>query len=142
VPAPLEGELPHSDTPAPEEHDVSVSGAGPRVRRRRPERDAAPTPARKGATAALAMFAAAIAAELATLAWVWLSGAGPSDAASAFWGVGGILVAISFFVAPAVALSLPKTERRSFWATGVICAFLAFILWGVTCGLGGGMLIG
>lgn len=90
---------------------------------------------RKGTTAALAMFAVAVAAVLGALAWVWLSGAGQEQAANAFLGVGGMLVAIFLFAGPAVALSLPKAERRSFWATGVICAFLGFILWGVTCGL-------
>jgi hypothetical protein len=137
--SPAPGDAPLREAPAREDGEVSAFGAGPRVRRRGHDQDAVPTPVRKGTTAALAMFAVAVAAELGALAWVALSGAGPEQAANAFLGVGGMLVAIFLFAAPAVALSLPKPERRSFWATGVICAFLGFILWGVTCGLAAGI---
>jgi len=132
--SPASGDDPLHEAPAPEDGEVSAFGAGPRVRRRL-DLDSESRPVRKGTTAALAMFAVAVAAELGALAWVWLSGAGQEQAANAFLGVGGMLVAIFIFAAPAVALALPKPERRSFWATGVICAFLGFILWGVTCGL-------
>ena len=120
---------PPHETPAPEDD-----------RRREPRRRHRGEPAipvRRGVTAALAMFAVAAAAVLATFAWARLSGAAPDSAANAFVAVGGVLLVVGLFALPAVSLALPRDARGPFWSTGILCAFMTVILWGVTCGLAG-----
>ncbi|HEX8243893.1 MAG TPA: hypothetical protein VF541_10365 [Longimicrobium sp.] len=122
------------ETPAADEHR--------RQGLRRRHRAEPPTPVRRGVTAALAMFAVAAAAVLATFAWARLSGAPAASAANAFVAVGGVLCVAALFAAPAVSLALPRAARGPFWSTGILCAFMTLILWGVTCGLAGAMRVG
>jgi hypothetical protein len=124
------------ETEAPEGEAVSAFGARARPRRRRA---GPPTPVRRGVTAALAMFAAAAVLVLATFLWALLSHATPDGKANAFFAVGMLIFVVSLFAAPAVSLALPPAARGPFWSTGFLCAFMLFILWGVTCGVSGAM---
>lgn len=125
-----------SETPAPDGGQLS---GFPRPPRRRHGAEPAPTAVRRGVTAALAMFAVAVALVLATFAWAWLAHPTPASAANAFMAVGGLILVVGVLAAPAVSLALPRAARGPFWATGIVCAFMTMIVWGVTCGLAGAM---
>jgi hypothetical protein len=90
-----------------------------------------PDATRRGVLAALLIFGAAIALHLVTLAGVELSG--DSNNAWIFLPEGLLVIACSLIAAVIVSVKLPPHSRGPFWAAGVVCMFLSFIIWGATC---------
>lgn len=99
-----------------------------------PEYAARPRPpdaTRRGVTAALLIFGAAVALHLVTLVGVKLSG--DSNNAFLFLPEGLFVIAAALVAATLITVKLPPESRGPFWATGVVCMFLSFIIWGATC---------
>ena len=127
---------PVHEAPAAERGEVSAFGAGrPVPRGEHPARREPPSLTWQGVRTALAMFVVSGCISVGTLAWARLSGASSDEAFSAFVAVGVGMGIVAALAAPAVSLWLPRGARGPFWSTGIIMAFLGFILWGGTCGL-------
>jgi hypothetical protein len=132
------------DDAAPGREEVSAFGAGraPRGTRHRQEPLAPRSPVRQGVTAALVLFGAAVALELVAMAGVRLSHDPNANVGNVFLGLGLFLMVVGPMIAGVVSLRLPKAARGPFWSAGVLCAFMAMILWGVTCAVSGTPRIG
>lgn len=100
------------------------------------------SPVRRGVTAALTLFAIAVAVELIALASVRMSPDPDAHVVNVFLGTGMLIFVAGLYAALTVSARLPREARLPFWAMGVVCAFLTMILWGVTCGLAGTPRIG
>ncbi|MBV9109399.1 MAG: hypothetical protein JO306_08345 [Gemmatimonadetes bacterium] len=99
-----------------------------------PEYAAGPRPAdatRRGVLPALLIFGAAILLHLVTLIGVKLSG--DTNNAWIFLPEGLLVVVAALIAAIIVTAKLPPESRGPFWATGVVCMFLSFVIWGATC---------
>ena len=90
-----------------------------------------PDATRRGVIPALLIFGAAVALHLVTLVGVKLSG--DSNNAMIFLPEGLVVIAAALIAAVIVTVKLPPHSRGPFWATGVVCMFLSFIIWGATC---------
>ena len=90
-----------------------------------------PDATRRGILAALLIFGAAILLHLITLLGVKLSG--DSNNAWLFLPEGVFVVVAALIAAGLVTSKLPRESRGPFWAMGVLCMFLSFIIWGATC---------
>jgi hypothetical protein len=80
---------------------------------------------------ALVIFGSAIGLHLVTLVGVKLSG--DSNNAWLFLPEGLLVIAAALIAAVIVTVKLPPHARGPFWAAGVVCMFLSFIIWGATC---------
>ena len=128
---------PLRETPAPGHDEVSAFGPGrpvPRDDGERPTRREPPSLTWQGVRAALAFFVVSGFVSVGTFAWAQRSGASSDQAFSVFVTSGMAMAVVAALAAPAVSLWLPRGARGPFWASGIIVAFLAFILWGGTCG--------
>jgi hypothetical protein len=107
----------------------------PRPARPAPEIAAAPetaarSPFLQGVRGALAIFAGIAALEAITFLGSRLTGD------NALFIVLGLLIAGGGVAVLVLAGSrLPRGARLPFWAVGVICFAISFVLWGATCGL-------
>jgi hypothetical protein len=115
------GEPPRNEFEAPQ----GPGGRGPWYRETPPDHT------RRGAVAALAIFAAACVLHLLLLAFVKLSG--DPDNAWLFLPEGLVVIVGALTVAIIVTLRLPMESRTAFWAVGAACMFMSFIVWGATC---------
>ncbi len=90
------------------------------------------TPFVQGVISALAILAGIVVLEGITLLGNWLTG----GRQAALFIILGLLIAGGGIAVLVLAGSrLPRAARIPFWAIGVICVAIAFVLWGVTCGL-------
>ncbi|HEX6749107.1 MAG TPA: hypothetical protein VF092_17540 [Longimicrobium sp.] len=90
-----------------------------------------PDPTRLGVRAAFMIFGVVVVIHLLLLAFVKLSG--NSENAWLFLPEGLLVIAGALGAAIFVTLKLPPPARGPFWAAGVACMFLSFIIWGATC---------
>ncbi|HSU15432.1 hypothetical protein [Longimicrobium sp.] len=105
--------------------------SGPPPYGEQPVRD--PDATRRGVRAALIIFGIVIAMHLVLFAAVKLSG--DSNNAWLFLPEGVLVVIAALVAAIVVSIKLPVDSRVSFWAVGVGCMFLSFIIWGATCAI-------
>ncbi|HEX8906503.1 MAG TPA: hypothetical protein VF771_16755, partial [Longimicrobiaceae bacterium] len=80
-----------------------------------------------------AIFAAVVVLHLMLLAFVKLT-SDPNDG-WLFLPEGLLVIVGSLAIAIYVTLQLPMQSRVPFWATGAVCMFLSFIIWGATCAM-------
>jgi hypothetical protein len=90
-----------------------------------------PEATRRGVRAALLIFGIVVALHLVLLAVVKLSGDGNN--AWLFLPEGLLVIVGGLTAATVVSIKLPAESRVAFWAVGVACMFLSFIVWGLTC---------
>jgi hypothetical protein len=111
-------ETPRRERPAPEyQHAPETAGSSPFL---------------QGVRAALTILAGIVALEGLAALGNWLTG-GTQSMMFVLLGLliagGGIAVLIL------AGMRLPRRARLPFWAIGVICVAIAFVLWGITCGM-------
>lgn len=100
----------------------------------------APGDVLRGIRAALLLFLAAAAVLFLMVLEVRMT-RGTNGDASIFFPVGLLIGGGGFAAALVTTRQLPPGARSAFWAMGVVCIFATIILWGVTCGMAGGVRI-
>lgn len=93
---------------------------------------AAPSPVLQGVRSALVILAGIVALEGLAFLGNWLTGGGQQ---LLFVILGLLIAGGGVAVLILAAMRLPRRARIPFWAIGVICLAIAFVLWGVTCGM-------
>jgi len=100
--------------------------------RRRAAETEAGSPFLQGVRAALQILAGMLALEGVALLGNWLTGGRQAG----IFGLLGLLIAGGGMAVLVLAGGkLPRAARVPFWAVGLICLAIAFVLWGVACGM-------
>jgi hypothetical protein len=112
--------------------DETPRGERPAPEHRAAPETASPGPVVQGVRTALVILAGIVVLEGFALLGNWLTG-GRQQMLFVLLGLliagGGAAVLIL------AGMRLPRRARLPFWAIGVICLAITFILWGITCGM-------